>query len=168
MSGNQVESGAFTGNYANKKVVARLKPYIDSTQDKIARTEKVVGVIVAINGKVETIDIFESTPLFRKLWPKLLKSYALDASVSAKDKSAAKVCTIADARKFLRTAMQAKVEQNRKTHSRLRVTKRSTANSVSFTVTDQAESKNKDNTFGNSVHATAFSKSTKGSAAVGN
>ena len=36
--------------------------------------------IVAVNGRFEQIDVFESTPLFNKLWPKLLKSYALDAA----------------------------------------------------------------------------------------
>jgi hypothetical protein len=37
-------------------------------------------LVVAVNGKVESLDVFQSTPQFRNLWPKLLKSYALDAA----------------------------------------------------------------------------------------
>jgi hypothetical protein len=34
----------------------------------------VIGVIVAVHGNVETVDVFESTPLFRQLRPKLRMS----------------------------------------------------------------------------------------------
>jgi hypothetical protein len=61
-----------------------------------------VGVIVAVNGKVESMDVFESTPLFRKLWPKLLKSYALDAANAAPAGDNAKVCTRDEATTFFR------------------------------------------------------------------
>ena len=47
-----------------------------------------VGVIVAVSGEMHSLDVFESTPLFQKLWPKLLKSYALDAANNASDDSA--------------------------------------------------------------------------------
>jgi hypothetical protein len=38
-----------------------------------------VGVVVAINGKAQLADIFASPSLFRVYWPKLLKSYVLEA-----------------------------------------------------------------------------------------
>ena len=51
---------------------------------------------------MHSLDVFESTLLFQKLWPKLLKSYALDAANNASDDSAPqKVAKHDDARKFL-------------------------------------------------------------------
>ena len=62
-----------------------IEPYLDHLQRPVADLEQPVGILVAINGKIESIDVFESTPLFLKLWPKLLKSYALDAANSREE-----------------------------------------------------------------------------------
>jgi hypothetical protein len=41
-----------------------------------------VGVVVAVNGRVMWADIFASTDLLSKYWPKLLRSYAAEAMTS--------------------------------------------------------------------------------------
>jgi hypothetical protein len=87
-SGVNPQSGAFTHNYVEQKAVQRLEPYLEALQRPVADTKNVVGVVAAVNGKLETIDVFESTPLFKKLWPKLLKSYALDAANSGPEPEA--------------------------------------------------------------------------------
>ena len=103
-------SGAFTANYADADVTGRLEPYVAAMQQAIAGTPRVVGVIVAVNGEIQAADTFESTPLFRKLWPKLLKSYALDATLeSDQSEGDLPVCDVARAKTFLHDAMQAKV-----------------------------------------------------------
>ena len=99
-AGVQPQSGAFTANYAEEEAVKRLRPYIDKLQSPVAQTENVIGVIVAVNGKVESMDVFEATPLFKKLWPKLLKSHALDAANAAGD-HVTRTCTRQDAAAFL-------------------------------------------------------------------
>jgi hypothetical protein len=83
---NMVEtaSGTFTANYSEADSIDRLTPFLNELLKPIDATDNVVGVIVAVNGQVTSMDVFASTPLFRKLWPKLLKSYALDA-VNADD-----------------------------------------------------------------------------------
>lgn len=106
-SGVKSKSGAFTGNYAESKVVKQLRPYTDQLVQPVLKTENVVGAIVAVNGKVESMDIFESTPLFKKLWPKLLKSYSLDALNAADEKAAPKPCSRTDAMAFLQETAQA-------------------------------------------------------------
>lgn len=103
-AGNSAETSAFTGNYASEEVVARLKPYCDDLERKVIEREKVIGVVVAINGQIQSADVFHSTPLFRKLWPKLLQSYALDAMTSAEEdelEPGAAVATVTDAQRFL-------------------------------------------------------------------
>jgi hypothetical protein len=120
---NTAESGDFAGNYLDKQSVGRLDPYFKAMNQKVGATTNVVGVAVAIDGKMDSLDVFESTPLFRQLWPKLLKSYALDAVNAAEDaadqksdaksaKKAVKVCSVDDARKFLAEAMSAPAEKS--------------------------------------------------------
>lgn len=52
-----------------------------------------VGVVVAINGELVWSDVFPSAEIFRKYWPKLLRSYLLEAqsrSKSFKDSASSK------------------------------------------------------------------------------
>ncbi len=109
-SGLSPDSGAFTANYVNVDNIKKLEPYLEHLQARVSKIDQVVGVLVAINGKIETIDVFDSTPLFHKVWPKLLKSYALDATNAQE----AKNTTIADmkraaAESFLAEALGANV-----------------------------------------------------------
>ena len=43
------------------------------------RSDDVIGYVFAINGKVNSADIYGSNVLFKKLWPKLLKANAIEA-----------------------------------------------------------------------------------------
>jgi hypothetical protein len=61
------------------------------------KDQHAVGVVVAINGEIQWADIFASTELLQKYWPKLVRSYAAEtigirqakgAQVSAKDAQA--------------------------------------------------------------------------------
>jgi hypothetical protein len=42
------------------------------------KNQNAVGVVVAINGEIEWADIFASTELLQKYWPKLVRSYAAE------------------------------------------------------------------------------------------
>jgi hypothetical protein len=106
-SGVKSKSGAFTGNYAESKVVKQLRPYTDQLVQPVLKTENVVGAIVAVNGRIESMDIFEATPLFKKLWPKLLKSYALDALNAVDENVSPKKCSRTDAMAFLQETARA-------------------------------------------------------------
>jgi 16S rRNA G1207 methylase RsmC len=46
------------------------------------RDRKAVGVVVAVNGHVIWSDVFASTELLEKYWPKLVRSYASEAVVT--------------------------------------------------------------------------------------
>ena len=129
-SGAKMESGAFTANYAQRDVVEKFTPYKEKLEKPVAERDLIVGVIVAINGKVEVMDIFGSTPLFRKLWPKLLKSYALDAAF-ASDAEVESTCSIEDAKTFLAEAMDTKIEQEQ-TKGGLCLSKRSSERVIGF------------------------------------
>ena len=64
------------------------------------RDKNAVGVVVAVNGEIVWADIFASTQLLQKYWPKLIRSYATEAVITRA--KAAQVST-KDAQRFLDT-----------------------------------------------------------------
>jgi hypothetical protein len=62
------------------------------------RDRKAVGVVVAVNGHVIWSDVFASTELLEKYWPKLVRSYASEAIVTQTKGGKA---TISQAESFL-------------------------------------------------------------------
>jgi hypothetical protein len=49
---------------------------------KQLRDRKAVGVVVAVNGHIIWADVFDSTELLERYWPKLVRSYASEAVVT--------------------------------------------------------------------------------------
>jgi hypothetical protein len=64
--------------YASKKVVAQVDDYVRALEREVLQPG-VVGVVVARNGRAVWADVFASQRLFASYWPKLLKSYVVDA-----------------------------------------------------------------------------------------
>ncbi len=67
-----------------KQVDAVAKPIEQNYQSLIRqlRDRNAVGVVVAVNGRVIWADVFASTDLLEKYWPKLVRSYASEAVVT--------------------------------------------------------------------------------------
>ena len=67
-----------------KYVDSVAKPLEQSYQSLIhqLRDRNAVGVVVAVNGRIIWADIFASTDLLSKYWPKLVRSYASEAVVT--------------------------------------------------------------------------------------
>lgn len=71
-----------------KQVDAVARPIEENYQSLIRqlRDRNAVGVVVAVNGRIIWADVFASTDLLQKYWPKLVRSYASEAVVTrAKD-----------------------------------------------------------------------------------
>jgi sulfur carrier protein ThiS len=62
------------------------------------RDKNAVGVVVAVNGEVVWADLFASTQLLQKYWPKLVRSYATEAVVT---RAKAAEASTRQAQKFL-------------------------------------------------------------------
>jgi hypothetical protein len=159
------DSGAFTANFVDESVLEKLEPYLKSLREPIAGRERIIGVVVAINGKVEAVDVFESTPLFVKVWPRLLKGYALDAFHAAEAEGADKNCDVADARAFIDKVIQSQVDQTKESPNGLVVTRRNSNDVMGFSA--RSESSGDDAAmmggmgmggFGGAVHSAGFSK----------
>jgi len=85
-----------------EKVDEVAKPIEQNYQSLIKqlRDRKAVGVVVAVNGRIIWSDVFASTELLEKYWPKLVRSYASEAVVTRAKGGEA---TLAQADAFLQT-----------------------------------------------------------------
>jgi hypothetical protein len=83
-----------------KQVEAITEPMQKAYESLIRqlRNQKAVGVVVAVKGRVVWADIFASTALLDKYWPKLLQSYAAEALTTAGER---REVSIKEAQQFL-------------------------------------------------------------------
>jgi hypothetical protein len=85
------EIGGVT-SYAKVNENEEVRKYVDSIAKPIEenyqslirqlRDRNAVGVVVAVNGRIIWADVFASTDLLGKYWPKLVRSYASEAVVT--------------------------------------------------------------------------------------
>lgn len=82
----QPSTGTYKATLTKGEVQKSAKAYAVAVLPKLTGRH-LVGMIVAINGKVHSIDIFGNPGLFQKMKEKLLKSYVLD-TIGVKDAKA--------------------------------------------------------------------------------
>jgi len=97
------ESGtvAYAKIYDNSRVGQSAAAFAEEMERRFRRATKgqqVLGVVVAYGGEVVWSDLFASAQLFERYWPKLVRSYSVEALTRAQSKEQA---SVADAREFL-------------------------------------------------------------------
>lgn len=90
---SSVDAAAIAGTSSYAKVfesapVKKMVAEYGGTESEQAilrelRSKGAVGVVVAVNGRVLWADVFASTELLAKYWPKLMRSYVAEAMTSA-------------------------------------------------------------------------------------
>lgn len=71
----------------NDKLAGAQRRFVEALQPVAEKESDVVGFVFAVNGKLNSADIYASNGLFRKLWPRLIKASATEAiSAQAGDK----------------------------------------------------------------------------------
>ena len=63
----------------NKAVQDNSAAYVKALESIVSGKDDVIGYAFAVNGKVNSADIYANHALFAKLWPKLIKSSAVEA-----------------------------------------------------------------------------------------
>src|SRR5262249_3418792 len=63
----------------DKDVQPIVEHYATKLEKFVTANDDVVGVVFAINGKVEAAEVYGCSALFRLMWPKLLRTTAVDA-----------------------------------------------------------------------------------------
>ncbi len=72
------ETQAFKKVLEDQDVQRDVKPYLDELGRVPHLGRDICGVVAAVGGRILVCDLFSNHQLFEKLWPKLLRSYALD------------------------------------------------------------------------------------------
>jgi hypothetical protein len=83
------------------KSVEEMAGQLQRRFERATKEHNVVGVVVAFGGEVAWSDVFASSALFETYWPKLLRSYAVEALSRPATRETA---SLDDARDFLRPA----------------------------------------------------------------
>ncbi|HEY2351666.1 MAG TPA: DUF6569 family protein [Candidatus Acidoferrum sp.] len=102
---SEAPTQAYTKIYKSSPIGTSVESFAEEMQRRFQRaTEKmkgehVVGVVIAYGGEVAWSDIFASSQLFDAYWPKLLRSYAVEALTRPEIRQ---VASLDDARDFLR------------------------------------------------------------------
>jgi hypothetical protein len=78
VNGASSSTGTLKSVYQDKRVNTKLDAYERAFRDRLS-AGAIVGVVAAIDGDIVSADVFANHSLFQAYWPKMLKSYALEA-----------------------------------------------------------------------------------------
>jgi hypothetical protein len=78
VNATSTSTGTLKSVYQDKRVNTKLDGYESAFKDRLT-AGNIVGVVAAIDGKIVSADVFADHTLFQAYWPKMLKSYALEA-----------------------------------------------------------------------------------------
>jgi len=81
--------------------------YINALSGILQNKSDVIGYVFAINGEVNSADVYASRTMFGKLWPKLLKASAVEAVAELKPDLEHKAVADEAVRTFLLESEQA-------------------------------------------------------------
>jgi hypothetical protein len=81
--------------------------YLKELQPLGEKDADIVGYVFAVNGKINSADIYPSNGLFRKMWPKLLRASVTEA-LGERDGTAEPAPPVADANSFLASPADAR------------------------------------------------------------
>lgn len=135
-TGVSSSTGTLNKVFEDKQVNAKLDAFDKELSVKLVG-KNIVGAVVAIGGEVVSADVFANSNLFQAYWPKLLKSYALQAVSSAN--AASQTVDRASAEAFLARA-NAESSSNGK-DGIYRLTERNAASDASFELESDASTR---------------------------
>lgn len=122
----------------NAKVKETTAAYINALNGILRNKPDVIGFAFAINGKVNSADVYSSHTLFAKLWPKLLKATATEALAELDQHANAEPVATETIDGFLADSEQPKAKSKDVTH-RVKVVTREDDNNIFFETQDRRE-----------------------------
>ena len=90
----------------NEGLNTKQAEFVDSLQKSGEEDSDIVGYVVAINGRLNSAEIYPSNGLFRKMWPALLRASATEA-IKDRNGESRPLPTTADVTSFLGDAQAA-------------------------------------------------------------
>jgi hypothetical protein len=122
----------------NSKVKETTASYIDALAGVLRNKSDVIGYVFAINGHVNSADVYASHALFAKLWPKLLKASAVEAIAELQENAKPEPVADETVRTFLADSEQA-VANAKEVTPRVRVLTREDDKNIFFETQDRLQ-----------------------------
>ena len=109
----QSETAAYQDLYEDEELEKMITEYQEDIGKILSKEKNNSGVFIAVNEKIISVDIFTSSDLFQKLWPKILKSSILTA-INEEKAVAFKPVTSKHAKKFFEEMKKAAADSDNK------------------------------------------------------
>lgn len=123
---------------AHSKVTESTAAYIDALSGILQNKKDVIGYVFAINGEVNSADVYASRAMFAKLWPKLLKASAVEAVAELRPDLELKPVADETVRTFLAESERATAETKEVT-PRVRMVTREDDKNIFFETQDREQ-----------------------------
>lgn len=120
----------------NKQVQQMTDNYVKKLSGIIDGKSDVIGYAFAINGKINSADVYASSTLFQKLWPKLLKASAVEAIAELQKNAKFESVKAGAVETFFAEAEDGKASENEVT-DRIRMVTRETDKNILFETRDR-------------------------------
>jgi hypothetical protein len=121
----------------NKLVKDTANDYFKDLSSIINGKRDVVGFVFAINGQINSADVYSSNALFAKLWPKMLEASAIEAIAELKADEKFQPVEADAVKIFLRESQTGKAEAKKVT-ARTSVVKSETEKNLFFETRDRS------------------------------
>jgi len=132
-----METSSFELSVENSKVKETTDAYIKALSGILQNKSDVIGYVFAINGHVNSADVYASRALFVKLWPKLLKASAVEAVAESNKDVEPKAVASETVHTFLNESEKGKAEARQVTR-RVKVVTREDDKNIFFETIDGA------------------------------
>ncbi|MBO0724298.1 MAG: hypothetical protein J2P52_01755 [Blastocatellia bacterium] len=109
--------------------------YVKNLSSIINGKHDVIGFVFAINGQINSADVYSSNALFVKLWPKMLEASAIEAVAELKADEKFQPVEADAVKGFLRESQAGKTE-TKKVTARTRLVKSETEKNLFFETSD--------------------------------
>jgi hypothetical protein len=132
-----MNTSSFELSVENAKVKEMTAAYLKTLSGILQNKSDVIGYVFAINGHVNSADVYASRALFVKLWPKLLKASAVEAIAELNKDVEAKAVASETVHTFLADSEKPRAEARQVT-PRVKVVTREDDKNIFFETQDRA------------------------------
>lgn len=123
----------------NKKVQAAIDEYVAKFSGSADNGSDVIGYAFAINGVINSADVYASNALFKKLWPRMLRAAATEAVAEYNARLAFRPVKSPQVSAFMKDADAAKAETRKAPTGTTVIVKTDSENSVYESIDEKSK-----------------------------
>lgn len=121
----------------NRDVITNVDEYVRNLSGVVSGRTDVIGFAFAVNGQINSADIYVTNALFRKLWPKMLRAAATEAVAESRGVRLADPVKAEAVRELIDDAERAKPREQSVGAGAARIVTREDKDNVMFEARDE-------------------------------